>query len=105
LHCNKSIIYVINGLLMLVVFFFCRILIYPFFYYVYGIWVGIGFFQAVLKTPWYCALGLVISFLPQVHWFKLMFRGAVKMIKSQSHINPIMPAMPSMKPMNSKKGD
>ena len=72
-----------NGLVMLVVFFFCRILVYPFFYYVYAIWKGIDVFQALWRTPWYCMLGLVLSFLPQFYWFTLMFKGAIKMIKTR----------------------
>jgi hypothetical protein len=45
--------------------------------------LGLGVFEAVFKTPWYCAVGMVVSLLPQIYWFKLMFRGAVKMIAAR----------------------
>jgi hypothetical protein len=44
---------------------------------------GLNFVKAVMKTPWYCALGMAVSFLPQVYWFKLMFKGAIKMVRSR----------------------
>ena len=49
---------------------------------------GIGFIEAILRTPWYCAIGMVVSFLPQVYWFKLMFKGAMKMLRSRATVEP-----------------
>jgi hypothetical protein len=40
LQLNNSVLYLLNGLLMLVVFFLCRIVIYPFFYYLYAVSAG-----------------------------------------------------------------
>ena len=36
LQMSSSLLYAVNGIVMLVVFFLCRIAIYPFFYYIYG---------------------------------------------------------------------
>lgn len=69
--------YIVNGLLMLVTFAVCRVIMWPALYYWYGRMVGLNMFQAVWSLPLTCKIGTAILFLPQVYWFYLMLRGAM----------------------------
>jgi hypothetical protein len=55
-------------------------LIYPWFYTVYGRHRGLTMLQAVVSAPWSCNMFMVIVFLPQVYWFRLMINGAFKVL-------------------------
>ena len=72
--------YVINGLVMVLAFFSCRILIYPWFYYVYAASNNITMLQAVKTTPVRCASFMILAILPQLYWFRMMVNGAVKVV-------------------------
>lgn len=80
---RKSLIYVINGLLMVLVFFACRILIYPWFYHVHSLAKEIDFIEAVMKTPPRCAILMTLALLPQIYWFKIMLMGALKVLQEK----------------------
>ena len=60
-----------------------RILIVPWFFSVYGRIRGISTFQAVLAQPWYCAFFMLLVFLPQLYWFRLMVIGAAKVLQDR----------------------
>ncbi|CAB4056762.1 unnamed protein product [Lepeophtheirus salmonis] len=60
---KSSILYLVNGLLMNIVFFICRILL---------IFTG--------KVPLFCNSSMLLLFLPQLYWFSLMLRGSYKVI-------------------------
>ncbi len=84
LHLRKSLTYVLNGLAMVVVFFSCRILIYPWFYYVHASALGNeSIVEAVMKTPPRCLLYMLLALLPQLYWFKIMLTGAIKVVLEQ----------------------
>lgn len=73
--------YIINGVAMVIAFFTCRILIYPIFYTAYGIQRNITMFQAILRTPWHCSLWMIMTLMPQLYWFRIMFIGALKVVR------------------------
>lgn len=81
---KSSLIYLANGFLMVAVFFCCRILIFPWFYFVYGRYRGLSVLEAIFSAPYKCSLFMVIVFLPQLHWFRLMVIGAFKVIKERN---------------------
>ena len=80
LHLRHSMAYVINGLVMVLAFFSCRILIYPWFYYVYAASNNITMLQAVKTTPVRCASFMILAILPQLYWFRMMVNGAMKVV-------------------------
>ncbi len=82
-HLRKNVIYVVNGVVMMLVFFCCRILIYPIFYSVHGASIGLSMLEAVMATPPRCAFWMILVLLPQLYWFRIMFIGAVKVVKEK----------------------
>lgn len=85
LHLRQSLLYVFNGLLMVFVFFSCRILIYPWFYQVHSLATGVTFTHAVIHTPPRCATYMALALIPQLYWFKIMFSGALKVLLEKIH--------------------
>uniref|UniRef100_A0A182Q1B9 TLC domain-containing protein n=1 Tax=Anopheles farauti TaxID=69004 RepID=A0A182Q1B9_9DIPT len=75
---KQSKLYVINGLVMLVTFFWCRVFLMPYVCYYYSQVINKPFFEAVWNLPWGCKVSILALFLPQLYWFRLMVRGAVK---------------------------
>ena len=80
LHLRHSLVYVVNGLVMVLAFLSCRILIYPCFYYVYAGSKGITMLEAIQTTPLRCASFMIFAFLPQIYWFRMMVLGAMKVV-------------------------
>ena len=80
LNLRHSWIYVVNGLIMVIIFFLCRIAVYPWFYYVHGSARGLTTLEAVISTPPRCALWMILVLILQLHWFRIMFLGAIKVI-------------------------
>uniref|UniRef100_A0A1L8DK35 TLC domain-containing protein n=3 Tax=Nyssomyia neivai TaxID=330878 RepID=A0A1L8DK35_9DIPT len=85
-------LYMANGILMLVTFFIFRILMLPFVFYWYSLTVNLPFVRAVATLPRGCKISICILFLPQIYWFYLILRGALKVFfprklskKTQQH--------------------
>uniref|UniRef100_A0A6B2EIQ0 TLC domain-containing protein n=1 Tax=Phlebotomus kandelakii TaxID=1109342 RepID=A0A6B2EIQ0_9DIPT len=71
-------LYLVNGVLMLVSFFVFRILMLPFVFYWYSLTVNLPFMRAIGTLPRGCKISICILFLPQIYWFYLIVRGALK---------------------------
>ncbi|XP_053679548.1 ceramide synthase [Anopheles nili] len=86
---KQSKLYVVNGLVMLVSFFWCRVFLMPYVCYYYSQVVNKPFFEAVWNLPWGCKASILALFLPQLYWFRLMVRGAMKVFfPSKTTRNP-----------------
>uniref|UniRef100_A0A1B0CSU3 TLC domain-containing protein n=1 Tax=Lutzomyia longipalpis TaxID=7200 RepID=A0A1B0CSU3_LUTLO len=81
-------LYMINGIFMLVTFFIFRILMLPFVFYWYSLTVNLPFIRAVASLPRGCKISICILFLPQIYWFYLILRGAIKVFFPQKMIPP-----------------
>eukprot|EP00095_Tigriopus_kingsejongensis_P011500 maker-scaffold56_size446035-snap-gene-3.26 protein:Tk11500 transcript:maker-scaffold56_size446035-snap-gene-3.26-mRNA-1 annotation:"protein fam57a isoform x2" len=69
--------YLVNGILMLVSFFTCRIVLIPYIYVLYARQLGVSLVTTVVEhVPHYCTLCMGIVYLPQLYWFGLMLRGS-----------------------------
>lgn len=77
---KNSLLYVLNGLVMIAVFFMCRIAVYPLFYRLYAGYRKISYLEALCRGPWHCNIFILLTLLPQLYWFRLMVRGAIKMV-------------------------
>lgn len=75
---KESKVYVVNGLVMLVSFFWCRVFLMPYVCYYYSQVVNLSFFEALWRLPRGCKISILALFLPQLYWFRLMLRGAFK---------------------------
>ncbi|XP_053496479.1 ceramide synthase isoform X2 [Ictalurus furcatus] len=81
---QHTLLHKVNGALMLVTFFICRVLLFPYLYYVYGRYASIPFYQVPLAVPWQCNLGAALLMAPQLYWFCLICRGALRLFTGGS---------------------
>lgn len=81
---KESKVYVINGLVMLFTFFWCRVFLMPYVCYYYSQVVNLPFFEAFWRLPRGCKISIMALFLPQLYWFRLMLRGAIKVFFKNS---------------------
>lgn len=77
-------IYVFNGIAMLITFFICRIIMWPYVFHWYSLVINKPFMQSILELPKGCKIGILILFLPQIYWFYLMLKGAIKVFFPKS---------------------
>ncbi|KAI8441859.1 hypothetical protein MSG28_005543 [Choristoneura fumiferana] len=73
--------YVLNGVLMLLTFLFCRVLSLPYVCYMYSKVIGLSYFETIQSLPTGCKVSIFILLLPQLYWFYLMSAGAVKVFR------------------------
>ncbi|MPC59408.1 Protein FAM57A [Portunus trituberculatus] len=76
--------YAINGILMIITFALCRVVIFPYMYFAYGTQFDMDIFQVMKKIPLHCNLGSLMVLLPQIHWLRLMVLGALKISRGAS---------------------
>ncbi|XP_069044489.1 ceramide synthase-like isoform X2 [Lepisosteus oculatus] len=93
---QHTLLHKVNGALMLVTFFLCRILLFPYLYWAYGRHAGLPVHLVPASLPWYCNLGAALLMAPQVYWFTLICRGALRLFRSRPRGGPPPgPAPPS----------
>jgi len=74
---KRSKVYLLNGFLMLVVFFACRIVLLPYMYWIYARQVDLSVYQTASDViPKHCNLVMFLTFALQLHWFAKMCKGA-----------------------------
>ncbi|KAG2463992.1 FA57B protein, partial [Polypterus senegalus] len=78
---QHTLLHKVNGALMLMTFFVCRILLFPYMYWVYGRYVGLPMYRVPLAIPAHFNLGAALLMAPQVYWFFLICRGAFRLFK------------------------
>ncbi|KAG9264454.1 protein FAM57B-like [Astyanax mexicanus] len=81
---QHTLLHKVNGALMLVTFFVCRVLLFPYLYYAYGRYASIPLYMVPLSVPWHCNLGAALLMAPQVYWFSLICRGAFRLFSGAS---------------------
>lgn len=108
---KESKMYVVNGLLMVFSFFWCRVFLMPYVCYYYSQVVNLPFFTALWRLPRGCKVSILALFLPQLYWFRLMLRGAIKVFsknkKSSGGRNAVQngAAANGLKPSQSKDSE
>ncbi|RXM94258.1 Protein FAM57B [Acipenser ruthenus] len=78
---QHTLLHKVNGALMLLTFFGCRILLFPYMYWAYGRHVGLPLHSVPLAIPLHYNLGAALLMAPQVYWFSLICRGAFRLFK------------------------
>ncbi|XP_006891146.1 PREDICTED: protein FAM57A-like [Elephantulus edwardii] len=76
---QHTLLYKVNGILTLTTFFSCRILLFPFMYWSYGQQMGISLILVPFQIPSHCNLANAILIAPQLYWFSLLCRKAVRL--------------------------
>lgn len=69
----------VNGVVVLFSFFTCRILVFPFMYWMYGRQFGIPLHRVAFHLPLQCNVGNLVILAPQVYWFILLVRKAKRL--------------------------
>ncbi|XP_076008200.1 ceramide synthase [Genypterus blacodes] len=85
---QHTLLHKVNGALMLVTFFICRVLLFPYLYYVYGRYASIPFHMVPFTVPWYCNVGAALLMAPQLYWFSLICRGALRLFRGTHSRRP-----------------
>lgn len=80
---DDSRLHRINGVLVLLSFLLCRVLLFPFMYRAYGRQVGLPLHQVALHLPLQCTLGNLAILAPQLYWFSLLLRKAKRLYLRQ----------------------
>lgn len=75
----------LNGLAVLLTFFCCRILLFPFMYWSYGRQFGIPLHRVPFHLPLHCNLGNAVILAPQIHWFVLLVKKARRLYRRQKN--------------------
>lgn len=86
LNLRHSLLYTINGVAMVVVFFLCRIMVYPIFYYAYATKRNLSYWTAIVRSPFKCLFIQVVILLPQLYWFYVMLKGAIKVVQEKREL-------------------
>ncbi|XP_029913509.1 TLC domain containing 3Ba isoform X2 [Myripristis murdjan] len=85
---QHTLLHKVNGALMLLTFFSCRVLLFPYLYYAYGRYASIPVYMVPLVAPWQCNMGAALLMALQFYWFGLICRGALRLFTRKS---PPMP--------------
>ncbi|XP_024920269.1 TLC domain containing 3Ba [Cynoglossus semilaevis] len=81
---QKSLLHKVNGLVLMVTFFCCRVLLFPYLYYSYSRYVSVSLLTVPLLVPWQCNLGAAVLWSLQLYWFSLILRGALRLLTTAS---------------------
>uniref|UniRef100_A0A3Q3SNP4 TLC domain containing 3Ba n=1 Tax=Mastacembelus armatus TaxID=205130 RepID=A0A3Q3SNP4_9TELE len=76
---QHTLLHKVNGVLMLLTFFGCRVLLFPYLYYAYSRYASIPVYAVPLVAPWQCNLGAALLWPLQLYWFTLICRGALRL--------------------------
>lgn len=88
---DNTYLHRINGVVVLLTFFTCRILIFPFMYWMYGRQFGIPLHKVALHLPLQCNVGNAVILMPQIYWFILLLKKANRLYlrhKKNTHEKP-----------------
>uniref|UniRef100_A0A8P4GPK1 TLC domain containing 3Ba n=1 Tax=Dicentrarchus labrax TaxID=13489 RepID=A0A8P4GPK1_DICLA len=75
---QHTLLHKVNGGLVLLSFFSCRVLLFPYLYYAYSRYASIPVYAVPLVAPWQCNLGAALLWPLQLYWFTLICRGALR---------------------------
>lgn len=73
-----------NGMLVLLSFLCCRILLFPYMYLAYGRQHGLPLLSVPLHLPLHCNIGNLAILAPQIYWFCLLCRKARRLYLRQT---------------------
>lgn len=80
---QDSLLHKINGVLMIITFFTCRVLLFPFMYYKYSSFAAVPLVSVLHSAPWQCNLITALLWPLQLHWFRLLCKAAFRSVSSR----------------------
>nr|XP_028563763.1 protein FAM57A isoform X1 [Podarcis muralis] len=82
LKMQDSALHKVNGVLVLVTFFLCRIVLFPFMYWAYGRQAGLPIYKVPFHIPLHCNVANALLIAPQLYWFALICRKALRLYRA-----------------------
>lgn len=79
---QDTLLHKVNGILILVTFFLCRIVLFPFMYRAYARHTGIPIYMVPFHIPMHCNVANASLIAPQLYWFMLICKKAVRLYSS-----------------------
>ena len=95
--------YVINGILMLVTFFLCRVMLFPLLYLWYSTVLSLSLPATLASIPLWCHLATLGLWGPQLIWFTKIVKGSIKILKGRQKCLNVDPS-PNFCPTDARKG-
>ncbi|KAG7233734.1 hypothetical protein INR49_006655 [Caranx melampygus] len=86
--CLGKVLIQINGVVMLLSFFSCRVALFPYLYYAYSRYASMPLLSVPLVAPWQCNLGAALLWPLQLYWFFLICRGALRLFTRPKTCRP-----------------
>ena len=80
---QDSLVYLINGIMMLLSFFLCRVMLFPILYWWYSSVLGLSLISTIISIPCWVHVATFSLWLPQLVWFNKMLKGSLKVIKDR----------------------
>ncbi|ELT91684.1 hypothetical protein CAPTEDRAFT_90753, partial [Capitella teleta] len=78
---KKSLIYAINGILLIAVFALCRVLLFPYLYWSYSHYRDINVLSVVTSIPKKCNIGCAFLLIMQLYWLSGIIRTAIRTVR------------------------
>ncbi|XP_073403494.1 ceramide synthase [Dendrobates tinctorius] len=78
---QDTLLHRVNGVIMLVTFFCCRLLLFPYMYWMYGQRVGLPLYRVPFHLSPEYNVGAAVLMAPQVYWFYLICRRAYSLFQ------------------------
>ncbi|XP_076606158.1 ceramide synthase [Chaetodon auriga] len=78
----------VNGCMVLLTFFMCRITLFPYMYWVYGQHYGIPLYSVPFHLPLSANLGSLCILAPQLYWFVLLCRKGYRLYRRSRTPDP-----------------
>ncbi|XP_068581852.1 ceramide synthase-like [Cebidichthys violaceus] len=75
---QHTLLHKVNGVLLLLTFFTCRVLLFPYLYFAYSRYASVPVYLVPLEAPWQCNLGAALLWPLQLYWFTLICRRALR---------------------------
>ncbi|XP_063152591.1 TLC domain-containing protein 3A [Candoia aspera] len=82
LKMQDSLLHKVNGVLILVTFFLCRIALFPYMYWAYGRQMNLPLYEVPFRIPLHCNVANALLIAPQIYWFALICRKAMRLYSS-----------------------
>ncbi|NXL69059.1 FA57B protein, partial [Chordeiles acutipennis] len=81
-HLQHTTLHKLNAVVLLVTFFFCRLLLFPYLYWAYGRQRGLSLLAVVPALPLTHNMAAAALLAPQIYWFVLIARGTWRLFSS-----------------------
>ena len=84
LQMKNSKVYRINGMVLIATWIICRILVFPFMYWIYGKKLGTPMWRVFMLIPNICNAGCLLLLTFQLYWLGVMMKIAYRTLSSSA---------------------